>query len=437
MSIWWRIWTLALGLKLILAGWLPLSPDESYYWVWGQHLQLSYYDHPPMVALLMALGDSLAWLGQMVRWPAVLLAHLGLWFWKDLFKDWLTERQQILWLVLVCLMPLTGPGSLIVTPDLPLMFSWSLSLWTFQRLLNSNGHWRWGLAFGAAFGFGVLSKYLSVLVIPIVFIWWWARRRDAPLTRWLTPTIVAAVAISAPVWIWNLQNDWASFRFQLHHGLGRKSWKPSWTYEYVLAQMALLFPTILWLGMRSRASLRWKAAAWFPLGFFFFTSFRGYVEANWPVMAHPMVLALSIERAGDILSRGHKLAAGAWIAGLVAVLAFMAAPRWPDSLWLTKLRDLRQTDALVKAVGDLSPVYARSYQVAAKLSYELRRPIVKLRGMNRRDFFDTLPESIPGGDHFFLVVEPGDRRPPPWDTWTEVRTISVDSRYLILELVKP
>ena len=34
---------------------LPLHPDEAYYWVWSQNLQLSYYDHPPMVAYLIKL----------------------------------------------------------------------------------------------------------------------------------------------------------------------------------------------------------------------------------------------------------------------------------------------------------------------------------------------------------------------------------------------
>ncbi len=437
MSVWWRIWALALGIKLILAAWLPLSPDEAYYWVWGQHLQLSYYDHPPMVALLMAMGEAITVYGQMVRWPGVLLAHLGLWFWKDLFRGWLTDKQQILWLILVSLMPLTGPGSLIVTPDLPLMFSWGLMLWTFQRLLKGGGSFKWGVAFGAAFGFGMLSKYMSVLVLPIVFFWWWERRKEVPFLRWAPVAVVAAIVVASPLWIWNLQNDWASFRFQLEHGLGgRKAWKFSWTYEYVLAQIALLFPAIIWLAVRSRTSLSWKIAAWVPVGFFFFTSFRGYVEANWPVMAHPMILALSIERAGNILTRGQKVAAAAWCIGLSIVLTLLIIPEWPDAVMKTKLREVRQTDELVKAVNNLSPLYSRSYQVAAKLNYELKLPVVKLRGMNRLDFFDTLPESLPTTDRFYLVIEPGDQVPAPWSFWTVAQTISVDSRYLILELVK-
>ena len=39
-------------LRLVLAGTLPLAPDEAYYWLWSQHLQTGYFDHPPMVALV-------------------------------------------------------------------------------------------------------------------------------------------------------------------------------------------------------------------------------------------------------------------------------------------------------------------------------------------------------------------------------------------------
>src|SRR5215213_10135897 len=42
-----------------LAARLNLSFDEAYYWLWSQHLQLSYYDHPPLVAWAIRLSTSL------------------------------------------------------------------------------------------------------------------------------------------------------------------------------------------------------------------------------------------------------------------------------------------------------------------------------------------------------------------------------------------
>ena len=39
------------------AAWTPLTFDEAYYWMWGQHLSWSYFDHPPLDGWLQALRD--------------------------------------------------------------------------------------------------------------------------------------------------------------------------------------------------------------------------------------------------------------------------------------------------------------------------------------------------------------------------------------------
>lgn len=38
---------------------LGLEGDEAYYWHLSQQLDWSYFDHPPMVALLIRVGESL------------------------------------------------------------------------------------------------------------------------------------------------------------------------------------------------------------------------------------------------------------------------------------------------------------------------------------------------------------------------------------------
>ncbi len=54
---------------LLLAGWIcinilqsaftNLHADESYYWMYSRHLAWGYFDHPPMAAFLVFLGDSI------------------------------------------------------------------------------------------------------------------------------------------------------------------------------------------------------------------------------------------------------------------------------------------------------------------------------------------------------------------------------------------
>src|SRR5665213_568710 len=54
---WWILGLFAV--YLILAAVLPALDDEVYYWCWAKELQWSYYDHPPMTAVLIRLSTSL------------------------------------------------------------------------------------------------------------------------------------------------------------------------------------------------------------------------------------------------------------------------------------------------------------------------------------------------------------------------------------------
>src|SRR3954451_18303358 len=42
-------------IRLLLASAYGLANDEAYYWLYSQHLQWSYFDHPPMVAVWIRL----------------------------------------------------------------------------------------------------------------------------------------------------------------------------------------------------------------------------------------------------------------------------------------------------------------------------------------------------------------------------------------------
>ena len=60
----WRVASLgivafAVLLRLIYIGAAQLIPDEAYYWNYAQHMDLSFFDHPPMVAWLIWLGTRL------------------------------------------------------------------------------------------------------------------------------------------------------------------------------------------------------------------------------------------------------------------------------------------------------------------------------------------------------------------------------------------
>ena len=63
------------ALRLVAAAFTPITFDEAYYWMWSKHLAGGYYDHPPMVAVVIRLGTLIAGDSEFgVRLVSILLA---------------------------------------------------------------------------------------------------------------------------------------------------------------------------------------------------------------------------------------------------------------------------------------------------------------------------------------------------------------------------
>ncbi|MBQ8423556.1 MAG: hypothetical protein IJY36_04795 [Coprobacter sp.] len=52
LLVWWV-------LNLLQAAFTELAHDEAYYFIYAEKLDWGYFDHPPMTALLIALGNEL------------------------------------------------------------------------------------------------------------------------------------------------------------------------------------------------------------------------------------------------------------------------------------------------------------------------------------------------------------------------------------------
>lgn len=434
-----RIWLVALAVKTIIAIWLPLSNDEAYYWVWGHHPQLSYFDHPPMVGWLFWLGTFLEGFGNAARLPGVWLAHSTLLVWNRILGPVLDERGETLWLILVLFSSFMGVGSLIITPDVPLLFFWSLSMFLLLRAVASTSLFAYA-ALGASLGLGFCSKYLIVLFVPIALLWllWSGQWRRV---RWscVPVTIAVGLLFCAPVIHWNWKHEWASFAFQLGHGLASEERNPQWPLQYLAGQIALLFPPLIWLAIRGREPKEMRFLhffGWLPLAFFLFTSFKARVEANWPVMAHPSILALAYLNMRDM--RVLKVTVGVWIAALAVIFSQVIHPWIPLDPRRLKTNEFTKFDVFLPEAEKRPDLFLGSYQMAAAVSYKLRRQVYKLDGMNRRDFYDFIPHSKPKGDRFAVGAEIGH----PLPAWvqekgfevTETRRLS--DEFQILEVQK-
>ena len=421
MKRFWSLFWITLALKLIVGVVLPLTPDEAYYWRWSYHLDWSYFDHPINIALLYWFGRPFEFLGSAIRWPGIILGHISIlaWLWalKDFFRS---NREKEFFLLLSLICPLTGLGSLLVTPDIPMMFFYALLVGAWWRWLQKPAI-SWAACIGIFLGLGFISKYLIVVfglvaLVQIIFLF---RDRGLVFLKHLPLVIVLSLLASSPFWIWNIQNDFISWHFQLDHGLGSSIWKPRWTWQYLGGLFLFLFPTTIYVSIKERLkeSPYIGLFVWVPLAFFLFASFKGKVEANWPVMAVPPFLWLmTVWR--EKYPRMIMIPTYLWLfLTLTVVSAWFFVPK--ETLAKTRMGELMLYEQLANEVKDIKPLFGRTYQMASVLSFELKTPINKLKGYQRKDMYDFWPESDPGNEEFYIVLLNEDELPVGYNVISE------------------
>jgi dolichol-phosphate mannosyltransferase len=234
------VWIAAMvALRLFYLGLPELMEQEAYYWNYSQHLDLSYLDHPPMVALMIWLGTTLFGINEFgVRIGAFLCWFATAYFCYHLTLRIFDRRAALGAVLLLAVLPLYFGVGFLMTPDAPLHAAWSALLYFGYRGLLENDSASW-IGFGVSLGIGLLSKYTIVLLGPAFLLFMLV---DASARRWfLKPGPYIALALSlllfSPVLIWNMQHEWASFLFQ---SAKRISSEPVISTHHLIGHIALI-----------------------------------------------------------------------------------------------------------------------------------------------------------------------------------------------------
>ena len=288
--------------RLVVADHLELHFDEAYYWYWAQNLQLSYYDHPPMVAWLIRAGTAIAGDSELgVRFIGQVATFVASWLIFDAAERIYGDRAALLAGFAMQATLLLGAGSILMTPDAPLMFFLSVMIWALLRLcLEPRWYW-WPIA-GIAGGLAMLSKYTAALAALSVLLWLLTspKVRRWIMTPWPWIALILAILCFSPVLIWNDQNGWISFGKQG----GRLDWSrgvhPGYVLEFIGGQAGVITPLLFGLliiaiwqaghrALRDRNPVDTLLVSLFlvPAGFFLLQSPFMHVQANWPSVAWP------------------------------------------------------------------------------------------------------------------------------------------------------
>jgi 4-amino-4-deoxy-L-arabinose transferase-like glycosyltransferase len=450
LPFWLRPWAVLLFVLVLLAVRLFVSAnvglvrDEAYYTLWSFWPGFGYFDHPPMVAWSIALGRML--LGEndlAVRVVPVLATGVTSWAvyrTGRLLFDARTAGIAVIWFNVT-----VAAGLLfIAAPDAPAVMFWALTVWAVAEFVARRNP-NWWLVAGVFAGLGLLSKYtVGFLGIGLLLYLVTSRERIGWLRLWQVWAGAAlSLVVFVPNLIWNAQNGWGSIAFQGRrfgdYGLnfGVVSNVIDYLGGQVLATGVFLFVftviAIVMFAMRDdipgRPNLALPIFTAAPIFLYFLCyCIRFRVEANWPIVAWPV---LSLAGAWAAVHLRPRNPFGAWpltvfrwaqvpigliLIGLIYVQAVWQP--WSVVQTIDRTRDMRgwpglyaEAAALGKANGATWISSMGNYGLAAELAVYGRFagdswPVFQLDEEVRYGFRPPMDPALK--DQPSLVVTPAD-----------------------------
>ncbi|HET9158016.1 MAG TPA: glycosyltransferase family 39 protein, partial [Myxococcaceae bacterium] len=219
--------------------------------------------------------------------------------------------------------------------------------------------------------FLLLGTGLLLVLLP--------RGRRALASPWPWLGLLVAVAVTAPVWIWNAQHGWASFLYQtagrVEHARGLSPWN---LLGLVGSQLVLALPPLLWAWGRVavRAIPRMLRGALAPEELFLaafslvpalvllVVSLGAVVKPNWPFPLWVAGALWAARTAGPWLLRWN-VAASAVLHTVVLIELFAYPVRLGDDTWVG-WRSLREQTRARLAPGEFA-FSADDYKTTAEL----------------------------------------------------------------------
>lgn len=364
-----------------------LAHDEAYYWVYARWLDIGYYDHPPMIAVMIRAGG---WLfsGEIgVRLLTVLLSTISI----PLMYDLCGRKNFNLFALMFCACTVFQVYGFIAVPDSPLLFFCILFFIAYREYSN-NDSWANVVLVALSIACLLYSKYHGLLIVFFTVL------ADLRLLKRKSFYVVIACTMLfyLPHILWQVNHDYPSYQY---HVLNKSQtpYNPADTLEFFIATIFVAGPLTgialliaFWKHRRKAAELRaMKFTFWGFIVFFFLSTFNSRIEANW--MAASVIPLFVV--AHDYLSAAEQLKK--WTMRLaitsVVIFAFFRVNLMTDivpaagSKAMPEFYGWNEWAQLVKQHADGCPVVImNSYQRASKYSFYTNSDGLSLNNMAYR-----------------------------------------------------
>jgi len=359
-------------LNLLQGYFTELIFDEAYYWYYAQRMAWGYFDHPPMVALIVKIS-SLFFDGELgVRFISSVLSagtYIVLWFSIDNHRK---NKYVLHYFILIFSMTLIHAYGFLTLPDTPLLFFTALFLLIYKKFIKAPSI---GLSvlLGLVMAALMYSKYHAVLVILFVLM----SNLRLVFNRYAWLSVLIALICYTPHFIWLIDNDFVSIKYHLYE-------RPNRAYEFgdftlgffvnLIVLFGLTFPWIYRALLKTKKSDKFNKALLYliygVIAFFFISSFNRRVQTQWLiVICIPMIVVVYNQILQDKITRKWIFNLG--IANIIILMflriGLIYAPLFPIVYETHGNKDW--VNEISSKVGTIPVVFENSYTEAPMYTF--------------------------------------------------------------------
>ncbi len=345
-----------------------LFDDEAYYWVCSRFLDWGYFDHPPMIALLIRIGSFIFPSELGVRISSVILSTISIYLLEKLIKP---ENQKLFYSIILSILMLQL-GGIVAVPDIPLFFFTVLFFIVYKKFIEDAGIIQI-LSISVVIALLIYSKYHGVLVVLFTLL-----SNHKLLTKPATYIVILfSFLLLIPHFLWQIEHDYPSIQYQLFERVS-PPYSISFTSDFILGQLLMAGPLIGWLIIWAAFKYKTvtiidKTMLYMLVGFyvlFFISSFFTRTEVNWTI---PIIVPL-VYLAYNYLKNDPKKSE--WIYRLLPfTLIILIALRVFMMMDISIVKFIPKDEfhqnkswaaEIKKEAGGLPVIFTNSYQRASK-----------------------------------------------------------------------
>jgi 4-amino-4-deoxy-L-arabinose transferase-like glycosyltransferase len=424
-------------IRLVVSPTFGLGVDEAHYALYAKYLDIGYVDHPPLVGWLHAPFYYLFGTSEfLVRLPAILLFALTtLLIYRFVMAFSNSWHTALLAALAVNSSFLFNALSFMLLPDSCLFPLMLLLMFTIRKLEEAPEP-KFFVCLGLILGLSGLAKYTAILFIPPLVAYFAIKRRyDLLFSGQMAIAALIALTMVSPVLYWNLQNDFASFRYQTGRVLGSASIDVMAFLSSAAAQFGSYSPFLFLIAFYGMIRSFKDRNDWIRLSllfggtilvFFLYTSLHETALPHWMSLFYLLFVPIGVFYLSRPISRRKRIFLNFSIGLSLIVTLLLYAElggkfiRFPD--YQSPFRDIYGYDLIAaeangifrQSPGRKQALAVTNWTVGSRMTYYALPYGMTVFVIDKRiDQFDFWQKEVPKGHDLLFVNTHFDREDIP------------------------